>query len=271
VSGKPSPFPPHPRSHEWGSTYSDADTPNYSFQSYVSRYRTPAGSNASRLYYSLDYGLMHVVFLAGYCQEMRNWAAANPCLAPGSAQMVWLAADLAKVNRQATPWVIVLIHQPFYNSNNAHSMAVEGAPVRAALEDAIQGADLIMTGHVHSYERTARVYAGACNGSAPAYITLGDGGNREGLAANWTQPQPAWSMFRQASFGHGQLTALNATHLRWKWVQNPLLAPAVGDELWLVKGEPGACGPGETRQPQLAAGRARARADHASAASIPHQ
>ena len=232
---------------------SAVDSPPFSFLSYVSRYRTPAGSNASRLYYSLDYGLMHVIYLAGYCVEMRDWASANPCLAPGSAQMVWLAADLLHVNRSATPWVVVLIHQPFYNSNDAHSMAVEGAPVQAALEDAIQGTDLVLSGHVHAYERSARVYAGACNGSAPAYITVGDGGNREGLAANWTQPQPAWSILRQASFGHGQLTAFNATHLRWRWVQTPLLAPAVGDEFWLVKGEPGACGPGETRQPQLAA------------------
>ena len=250
-------FPPS-RSHEWGANpgtpYNSAvDTPAFSFRSYLARFRTPAGSNSSRLYYSLDFGLMHVIFMAGYCPEMRDWTAAIPCLAAGSPQMVWLAADLAAVNRALTPWVIVLIHQPYYNSNNAHNMATEGSPVQAALEDAIQGVDLVLAGHVHAYERNARTYAGVCNGSAPAYITIGDGGNREGLVTNWTQPQPSWSLLRQASFGHGQLLAINATHLRWRWVQTPLLAPAVGDEFLYVKGESGACGPGETRQPQLAA------------------
>jgi len=229
------------------------DTPAFSFLSYVSRFRTPAGGNASRLYYALNYGMMHVVFLAGYCLEMRDWAAPSPCLAPGSPQMVWLAADLAAVDRAATPWVVVLLHQPYYNSNWAHRRESEGAPTQAAVEDAVQGADLVLHGHVHSYERAARTYANACNGSAPVYITVGDGGNREGLAANWTNPQPTWSILRQASFGHGQLTAANATHLLWRWVQTPLLTPAVGDELWIVKGDPGACGPGETRLPQLAA------------------
>ena len=122
--------------------------------------------------------------------------------------------------------------------------------MQAALEDAIQGVDLVLSGHVHAYERNSRTYAGACNGSAPACITIGDGGNREGLVTNFTQPQPSWSLLRQASFGHGQLIASNATHLLWRWVQTPLLAPAVGDEVWYVKGEPGA--PGKTRQPQLA-------------------
>jgi len=51
------------------------------------------------------------------------------------------------------------------------------------------------------------------------HITIGDGGNREGLAAKWNSPQPAWSAFRQASYGHGELEVVNATALHWTWHQ----------------------------------------------------
>ena len=41
--------------------------------------------------------------------------------------------------------------------------------------------------------------------SSPVYITIGDGGNLEGLAANLTEPQPQYSAFHEASFGHAIL------------------------------------------------------------------
>lgn len=30
-------------------------------------------------------------------------------------------------------------------------------------------------------------------------------------------PQPAWSAFREAKFGHGSLTVIDAVHMRWQW------------------------------------------------------
>ena len=85
-------------------------------------------------------------------------------------------------------------------------------------------------------------------------MTIGDGGNRDGLASKWVTPQPDWSLFRQASFGHGELYAPNATHLNWRWVQNSALVPgpeASLDEVWIVKGQPGAAGGGKTGTPLL--------------------
>ena len=40
--------------------------------------------------------------------------------------------------------------------------------------------DLVLSGHVHSYERISRVLDGCLNSCAPLYLNLGDGGNREG-------------------------------------------------------------------------------------------
>jgi hypothetical protein len=65
------------------------------------------------------------------------------------------------------------------------------------------------------------VYRNESNAAAPYYVTIGDGGNREGLAAKWSNPQPAWSAFRQASYGHGELQVFNSTHMLWEWHQNP--------------------------------------------------
>ena len=36
-------------------------------------------------------------------------------------------------------------------------------------------------GHVHAYERNYQTYNYAINGCAPRWLTMGDGGNQEGL------------------------------------------------------------------------------------------
>ena len=224
---------------------------NYTLTAYLARRRglpaagggrSPAAQpTAANLYYSVDMGMVHLVVLQAYCPDMKT-TRAQPCLAPGSPQAAWLAADLARVDRGATPWVVAAWHQPFVNSNTAHRMATEGAPVQAALEPllvAAGGVDLALAGHVHAYERSCRcvnLTCGAENGTV--YVTVGDGGNREGLAAEWVHPQPAWSAYRNASFGHGELWAPNATHLRWEWRPNAALG-GEGDSVWLVKAAAG--------------------------------
>jgi hypothetical protein len=45
--------------------------------------------------------------------------------------------------------------------------------------------DLVFAGHVHAYERTAPVANGVVTPGAITYITIGDGGNREGPADQW--------------------------------------------------------------------------------------
>ncbi len=99
---------------------------------------------------------------------------------------------------------------------------------------------------VHAYERSCRTFNYTCISDGPVYITVGDGGNKEGLATKWVSPQPQYSLFRQASFGHGELTAYNSSTLHWRWKQNRDLFPAFSDEVWIAKGVQGAVGPGTT-------------------------
>jgi hypothetical protein len=111
--------------------------------------------------------------------------------------------------------------------------------MRVAMEQVLYDAevDVVFAGHVHAYERCHRSFNMQPDSKGPYYITIGDGGNREGLASNWESPQPTWSAFRQASYGHGELEVINATTLHWTWHQNPDLEPTVADELYIVKGQ----------------------------------
>lgn len=133
---------------EWFETHVGGNTTPYSFVAYRSRYNM-----ASELYYAYSIGLIRFVVIAGYCPEM-NSSSTQPCLQPGKPQRVWLEAELASVNRAITvrvhhsdicrstsihqffaqPWLVVIIHQPWYNSNTAHSIKYEGLVVKDAIE-----------------------------------------------------------------------------------------------------------------------------------------
>ena len=165
--------------------------------------------SGSFLWYSYETGPAHVVMLCSY-------AASHA----GSSQYAWLQRDLASVDRAVTPWLIVVMHTPFYTSNAHHPMS-EGAAMRAAIEPLLLGAsvDLVFSGHVHAYERTYRVANGALSAAGPAYITIGDGGNREAFAYPWLKDQPEWSALREYAYGFGKLD-VNRTHAVFTWLRN---------------------------------------------------
>ncbi|XP_072963274.1 phosphoenolpyruvate phosphatase-like [Typha angustifolia] len=121
------------------------------------------------------------------------------------------------------------MHAPLYNSNEAHYM--EGESMRAAFESWFvqYKVDIIFAGHVHAYERSYRISnvnynitSGnpVPNKSAPIYVTVGDGGNQEGLALRFSDPQPDYSAFREASYGHSTLELKNRTHAFYRWNRN---------------------------------------------------
>jgi len=136
-----------------------------------------------------------------------------------SEQYAWLVKDLMRVNRRDTPWIIVGMHAPWYNSNHNHYG--EGEKMRQAMEPLLyeHGVDFIISGHVHAYERSEHVYDFDLDECGPMFINIGDGGNREGLDFDYYK-QPDWSAVREPSFGHGILDLLDETHARFTWHRN---------------------------------------------------
>nr|DAD28800.1 TPA_asm: hypothetical protein HUJ06_030268 [Nelumbo nucifera] len=119
---------------------------SHSFTSYNARWHMPfeeSGSN-SNLYYSFEVAGVHVIMLGSYTD-----------FGPSSGQFRWLGDDLAKVSRERTPWLVVLIHAPWYNSNAAHQGEYEAQGMREAMEKLLFDArvDVVLAGHVHAYER----------------------------------------------------------------------------------------------------------------------
>ncbi|KAI0491731.1 hypothetical protein KFK09_025991 [Dendrobium nobile] len=197
------------------------------FKPYNARYHMPyeESTSPSNLFYSFDVGggAVHVLMLGSYTDFDSS-----------SDQFKWLQADLAKLDRSKTKWLFALIHAPWYNSNKAHQG--DGEDMRKAMEETLYAArvDAVFAGHVHAYERFAPVYNSKKNQCGPLHITIGDGGNREGLANKYINPQPSISLFREASFGHGQLQVANGTHALWSWHRNDDGEAVVVDNVWIT-------------------------------------
>ncbi|XP_021764753.1 purple acid phosphatase 22-like [Chenopodium quinoa] len=196
-----------------------------SFRAYNARWCMPyeESGSSSNLYYSFDVTGAHIIMLGSYTDYDAN-----------SAQYAWLQIDLAKIDRAKTPWVIVLLHAPWYNSNTAHKG--EGEEMRQAMEELLYKTrvDVVFSGHVHAYERFTRVYNNQADPCGPIYITIGDGGNREGLALMFEDPAPSISKYREASFGHGRLRLLDGNKAHWSWHRNKESnASTIADEVWL--------------------------------------
>lgn len=93
-------------------------------------------------WYAYDLGAWHVIVLDSDC------SAVGGC-GPDSAQGRWLATDLAASTARCT---LAIWHHPRFSSGE-HGSDTAVAPFWRALHDA--GADLVINGHDHDYERFA--------------------------------------------------------------------------------------------------------------------
>jgi Calcineurin-like phosphoesterase len=124
---------PAPGNHEF---HSSAATPYFDY------FGSAAGAPGDG-YYSYELGAWHIVVLNSECVDVGGCG-------PGSRQEKWLRADLAAHPSYCT---LAYWHKPLFSSGGAHGNDLEVTPLWQALYDA--GADVVIGGHDHNYERFA--------------------------------------------------------------------------------------------------------------------
>jgi hypothetical protein len=102
-----------------------------------------AAGQAGQGWYSYNLGAWHVIVLNSNCNAIGGCGA-------GSAQEQWLRADLAASNAACT---VAMWHHPLFSSGGVHGSNPATLALWQALYEA--GADLVLTGHDHVYERFA--------------------------------------------------------------------------------------------------------------------
>jgi hypothetical protein len=139
-------------------------------------------------YYEIDRGPVHFVFLDSDTREPDG-------VTPGSTQGAWAQAALGA---SLQPFQVVVFHHPAYTSG-----------ARAAYMDwpfEAWGADAVLTGHVHNYERLRST-------DGLTYFVIGQGGND-------THPygaiHPA-SQFRYNALDGAELVEVTAKRMRFSY------------------------------------------------------
>jgi hypothetical protein len=135
---------PVPGNHEYGTSNAAG---YFDYFNGEDRQRGPAGERGLG-YYSFDLGSWHLVALNSVCDQVDRGAVADGCAA-GSPQEHWLRADLAAHRAQCT---LAYLHSPRFNSGLRGNVLPTQAFWDALYE---AGADLVLSGDAHDYERFA--------------------------------------------------------------------------------------------------------------------
>jgi hypothetical protein len=106
------------------------------------RFTMPSSNNSNGVFwYSHDFANVHTIMLSS-----------EHNLTEGSLQYEWFLEDLKSVNRSATPWLILELHRPLYQSEFFFTQNAVGVAMRYEIEELLMEykVDLVLSGHYHS-------------------------------------------------------------------------------------------------------------------------
>ena len=104
-------------------------------------------------------------------------------------QAAWLEGELAAAPADAA--LIVALHHPVFSASAEHAGSSHlGEVLDAAFERARRAPDMVLTGHVHNYQRFTRVH----NSDEIAYVVAGAGGywNLHSVKVDGKHPPQPW-------------------------------------------------------------------------------
>lgn len=188
--------PPYPLPYEWGNSY-----------------------------YAYTYGPTRHIVVNAYAD-----------MSPGSTQYEWITDELVSIDRTRTPWVLLIMHPPIYNTFALHHHDPQIFAAREHLEPLMiqYHVNVVLTGHIHAYQRTDYVAYNSTTPTGPMHITIGAGGRKCDAPFKNKEPEK-WLMKRDASmYGYGRLVIENITHAEWRWIP---IAPSELHDYNQVKGD----------------------------------
>ena len=192
---------------------------------YTARYSMPRSCEAEApSWYSFNNKNVHFVMLS-----------TEHSLAVNSTQYNWLKADLeaadAVATRTARPWVLVNGHYPPVCSHDDVCGRLSGKYSADELDapDGLLGllarhrVDASLWGHIHAYERTYPLVhqrvADPRNETGTVHLMVGMAGAGYS-GGHWRYDQPAYSAFREDSYGYVRATVRGGAALTFEYVRN---------------------------------------------------
>lgn len=161
----------------------------------------PGNASGTERYYSFDYGMAHFVSIDFWSSDV----------SVGGDQYEWMIADMDAAVSRGQRWIIVFAHSPPY-TDGSHDSLNEGSLIFVhdnwvpVMEE--HGADLVLAGHSHVYERTYLLeddvvlqsdpsdYTKDPGGPGTLYITSGAGGG--GSSGDFEHPLVAVAVGNKA-------------------------------------------------------------------------
>lgn len=174
-------------------------------------------------YYSFVYGAAHIFMLSSYSS-----------MEPDSKQYVWLKEGLEAVDRETTPWLIIVLHTPLYSTFSLHRKDPQIAAAIEHLEPLFvqYNTNLVFTGHIHAYLRTKPVRFRRLHPKGPRHITVGAGG-RQCQAPFLNATAEDFVEVRDATkYGYGMLHIFNKTTAVWDWIHTGHADDRSYNEVW---------------------------------------
>ena len=170
-------------------------------------------------YYAYSFGPSKHIVLSSYTN-----------FRPGSQQYLWLLSELEAVDRKVTPWLIVMLHCPLYNTFNNHRGEIFLDEAKIYLEPLFvqHTVNFVIAGHLHSYMRTGPTINEQYHPRGPIHIIQGNGG-RQANEPYFNPLAEEWVHVRDHSmYGYGTLELFNTTHANWKWIKTGFNAEQQG-------------------------------------------